>query len=795
MAVNFGRGIRLNSGMKVVGDAGGGGVVITPNSIVVTTITEYGYDWYGAYDYTTGYVNFGIPDFGTVTSDYFYAVLYQTNGLNTVQTNIALNDGNYTSFGFGFDVVNGAIDSDVQSYPRVFTIGGTNYTFTLSAQGYYFAYLDPLNLSGSVGSTITTVYNPAIQPSLTPNSIIVAQYVSGGFTTYYGANKTGPFGYGTIVSDYLTEVQYSSLATNIMLAPGTYTGFTVDSNGLIDGDNSTARTFTINGIDAVFTVAGSAPNYSYTNMGNPFSLNANVGNTLTAVYDPAAQGGGAGNSTPVLFNSGFLDTYNVGSEYGWRNGLFGNGNFAGYPSNLSGFWYDSVTNETYVDLITGNYSQNIYYSGMQYTTVTVITDTTINGYNVLQITDGNNVTATSTSAQNHTGGVRFVFVGDPWGLQAQGSFGSLYLNNISYLDDGSGFTPIASGTITVSNDGYSRYGWESSFGSSTFGGYGSAILSIVVDTAGGSGGTTGIYLMNGTYTGAVVDTTAGTVDGKTTITVTIDGVTELLTISGGQATVAGDPFGLQSKNAQTLNVLVVAGALAPAGQVASGTITVGVDGPSYGYSNGSGSPPFGSSAIAPAMVAFLAWINNGGSGSTGVRLTSGTYGSVVVDGSLGTVDGETQLTVVVDGISQTGTLSTAGGGGSYVELPPITGDPYGLQAKNGQTLPVSVIAGAGGGGGTTTYNSSGNWNYSNWQSSGGWHITLGLSSNPDSAMLTKLNALTSGSSITLSDGSNTQTVTVSYTSGQPWSNGSTVEIYTNTGSTTGSYATIASITL
>ena len=280
--ITFGGGITIGAGIQADAPTN----APTPNSIVVATINESGYDWYGAYEYTSGYYPFYISDFGTVTSDYLYAVMYQTDGYNNVQTYIALNDGSYT----GFTVTNGVIDSDLKSYPRVFTIGGTNYTLTLQGNpaGYYVVQGDPLSLASSVGSTITTVYNPAIQPSLTPNSIIVAELISG-YNTYYGADKGLSIGYGTIVSDYLKTVVYNNPTTMIILTPGTYTGFTVDSNGLIDGDSTTARTFTVNNIDAVFTVSGSVPNYVYVNMGNPFSLNANVGNTLTAVYDPAAQ--------------------------------------------------------------------------------------------------------------------------------------------------------------------------------------------------------------------------------------------------------------------------------------------------------------------------------------------------------------------------------------------------------------------------------------------------------------------------------------------------------------------------
>ena len=643
MAIAIGGGISIGGGVSVGAESG-----VTPNSIVVATINASGYDWYGAYDYTSGYINFGISDFGTVTSDYLYAVIYQTDGANNILTNIALNDGSYT----GFTVTNGAIDGDLQSYPRVFTIGGSNYTFNLTAQGYYFAYGDPLNLASSVGSTITTVYNPAIQPSVTPNSIIVAQYAGAGFVTYYGASKVFSTGYGTIVSSYLTEVQYSNSSTYIFLAPGTYTGFTVDSNGAIDGDNSTARTFTVNSANAVFTVAGSPPNYAYTNMGNPFSLNTNVGNTLAAIYDPAAQPVPG----PGEFVSGNMTVGQggpVNSDYGWQEFSFGSVTFPTFP-----------TGPTY----------QIYYESSP--------------------------------------------------------------------------TPL-----------------------------------------------TKISFFDGTFGTTVVDGDLGTIDGETSVTVTIDGVTEIGTLiantSSCRLEFAGDVFSLQSKNTQTLAVTMVAGAATP-GQVASGTITVGTDGPFYGYSSGHSAPPFGSSTIDPAMVSYLT--NSSFGGSTNIRIIGGTYGSVVVDSSLGTVDGETQLTVVVDGISQTGTLIPSG---SNLDLT-IIGDPYSLQTKATQTLTVSIIAGAGGGG-TTTYTSSGNWNVSGFGDFGGWRVNFGLAGPSTAAgLVSALNALTVGSTFSITDSfSVTASVTVSSISGQPFSDSSFVTIYVNTPSPLppSNWPGIASITI
>lgn len=618
MALIIGGGISIGGNISVAG--------VTPNSITVATINDGSADYYGAYNYTSGHINFGISNFGTVTSDYLYTVMYKSDiSLSISETYIALNDGTYS----GFTVTNGVIDSDLPTYPRVFTIGGSNYTFNLAAQGYYFASGDVLSLASNVGATVTTVYNPGIQPSLTPNSIIVGQKTSGP-STYYGADKAISPSYGTIVSDYLEMITYNSPTTNIILVPGTYTGFTVDSNKAIDGDSTTARTFTVNGIDAVFTVSGSAPNYSYLNMGDPFSLQTSVGSTLTAVYDPAAQPVPG----PGEFVSGNMTVGTDGVQYGWQPLFIGSATISGPP-----------TGPTY---------------------------------------------------------------------------------QITYA----------------------------------------------------SGAGTNIVFVSGTYGTTVVDGTAATIDGENSITVTIDGVTEIGTLvtnnsgpPGCKLTFATDVFSLQSKNNQTLAVTMVAGAATP-GEVASGSITVGTDGIAiYGYF-----PPgmLGSSTITPAnMVSRLYWSGMGDpTGTTLIRLDSGTYGSVVVDGSLGTVDAETQLTVVVDGISQTGTLNA---GGSYVQLN-ITGDPYSFQSKNGQTLTVSVVAGAGGGG-ATTY--SVNTDYSSSPAGisfqdnfdGTYQVTLNQPFWTNAAGYTALGALTMGGTFIVTmplGGSSPRTITLS----SSWSGGS-----------------------
>jgi hypothetical protein len=765
--ITFGGGITIGAGIQADAPTN----APTPNSIVVATINESGSDWYGAYEYTSGYYPFYISDFGTVTSDYFYAVMYQTDGYNNIRTYIALNDGSYT----GFTVTNGVIDSDLKSYPRVFTIGGTNYTFTLQGDpaGYYVAQGDPLSLASSVGSTITTVYNPVGQPSLTSNSIIVAQ-VTSGYNTYYGADKLVSIGYGTIVSDYLKAVVYNSPATMIVLVPGTYTGFTVDSNGLIDGDNSTARIFTINGIEATFSVMGSAPNYLYSNMGDPFLLQSNVGSTLGAIYDPAVQ---PEPDVSVTFGNGFIDGGYFGNEYGWRDNQFGQGFFhpsASYrsgPQAMSGFWYDSVNNQTYAQFRSGNF----YDGGGTSSAVVVITDTTINDSGTLTI-DNNGTTVTSSSVTSNAGEVKFVFNGDPFGLQAVGqSFGFFNTNAISYIQVNAN-RPIATGTIdSGSNQFNDTFGWDNSTG------LGSAILvpNLPNDMLSaiyyfGPQGTT-IQFVSGTYGSVVVNSTS--IYGETSVTVTIDGITQSGTLvsagPGPKLVVSGDAFSLQSKaGTGSLTVLIVAGIPSAGGGFASGDLTVGYNNMDrYGYTIGM----YGTSTITPVSMVdalyYYTMVND-----TLIQFVSGTYGSIVISNSNPpTIDGETSVTVTIDGVTQTSTLQPGGPGPVLL----IDGDPFSLQSNNGQTLAVSMVAGAGGGGGGTTYQEMGNWSSSGLYNYGNWQVTLSLTT-ASAELLAALNALTNGSTFSVSDGVYSPTVTVQNISGQPFSQFSAVTIYVGT---------------
>lgn len=631
--ITIGAGIAIGAGIQADAPVagGGGGGSPTPDSFTVATLNNGSYDYYGAYNYTSGSSNLGIADFGVVTSDYIYGVFLYTDNSMSYSTSILLNNGTYS----GFSVVNGAIDNDVSGYPRVFTIGGVNYTAYYSGSGAFY-YLpngsDVLGLAASVGSTVSVVYNPGIQLTIPSGSIYVGTYTPS-LDPYYGASRVvNQFGF--VNTDYISDISWVNLGftnfTTIKLVPGTYTGFTVAADGTIDGDTSGSKVFTVDGTNATFSIAGNAPNYTYSNTGNPFSLNTKTGQVITTVYDPAQNTGGGG---------------------------------------------------------------------------------------------------------------------------------------------GGGASAFTTGTITVGFNGFDTYGYAfGQYGSSSFSPPTDPVIDIKFDSAYMPSGRTQVSLISGTYNGVVIDNSTYTVDGESTITVTIDGVSAELTLAGSlTATVAGDPFSLQAKNTQTLNVSMVAGTVAPAA-TASGTLTVGYNNMDrYGYQP----YDFGSVSISPDMIRAIYYFTMGN--DTSIGFTSGTYGSVVVSNSPATIDGETSVTVTIDGIAQTGTLMSGGSGPSVL----ISGDPYGLQSKNGQTLTVTVNAGAGGGG--TTYTSMGNWMSSGFNSFGpNWQVTFGLSGGVNSALLSSLNALTAGSTFSITDSGNTTvSVTVQSTSGQPWMSGSAVSITVN----------------
>jgi hypothetical protein len=311
MSVRFGRGITLKNGIKITGYN-----IIPPQPNTFTVANQVGK--FGA--------SSAAPTFGVLTSDYLWSIYHDTtaNPSPIGKTIIFPKDGTYS----GFSISSGAIDGDLTTYPRVFTItgdyGAENYELIYDGNFYYVALDDDAGLESRLGDTLGIVYNPAIQPTLTANTIKIMQFsLSGelfsGATTNAASTSVGVF--GTVVSDYLRSVFYRSTNTGtyIELVDGTYAGFSV-SGGAIDGDTSgSTRKFTINSIVETLTFDGAMYSYQAAEPnGDPFGI-ADIsmyGDTVPAVYDPAIQGGGGG-------GGGLLgNTYNIVSM-DWSPGGFG----------------------------------------------------------------------------------------------------------------------------------------------------------------------------------------------------------------------------------------------------------------------------------------------------------------------------------------------------------------------------------------------------------------------------------------------------------------------------------------
>lgn len=210
-----------------------------------------------------------------------------------------------------------------------------------------------------------------------------------------------------------------------------------------------------------------------------------------------------------------------------------------------------------------------------------------------------------------------------------------------------------------------------------------------------------------------------------------------------------------------ISLTVEGGAGGGGNELATGTITVGNQIDRYGWSAGQ----FGDSTFS-IMGPVVAIIYDSAFPRTEVRFLTGTYGSVVID--FDTVDGETSITAVVDGITETLTMN-----GSGIAI--IANDPFDLANKVGQTLNVSITPGVvdSGGGGATTYTNSsttflGNGDGPPWVISslynGGTSFKVATASTPSSEFISALNALTTGSVITVVD-ANEGPITVTLTSG------------------------------
>lgn len=392
MALEIGGGITIGGGISVIESTSES---VIPNSFTVGYYTDGSYTYEGAYvvDPVNSTTQLGSPDFGTITSDYIYGIFHQTNSLGQEVTSILLKEGSYS----GFNVFNGVIGSDLVTYPRVFTVDGTSYIFYLGSFGYH-AQGDILSLASAMeGSLKTALYNPNLQISLTPDTIIVGSRVSG-YETFYGANRLGD-PYGVVVSDYIDRIAYSPMTgTALSLKDGTYTGFSV-TGGAIDGDTSNStRKFTINNTEVTFTCMGNAPYMVYVIMNSSDALNLQslVGETIPVLYDPNAQ---TSSGTGYLVSGTITVANNYGISFGWQAGTYGSSTLSIMGPAIA-IRYDSAYPRTEINFLTGT------YAGV------VIDNNTVGGEtNVTVVIDG------ITEVLTMDGNGNAIIANDPFGLE------------------------------------------------------------------------------------------------------------------------------------------------------------------------------------------------------------------------------------------------------------------------------------------------------------------------------------------------------------------------------------------
>jgi hypothetical protein len=263
--------------------------------------------------------------------------------------------------------------------------------------------------------------------------------------------------------------------------------------------------------------------------------------------------------TPVGFLNPSIETFNIGNEYGWKAGSFGA--LSSYPPMMSGIWYDSGTNESYMQFVNGPWTPYFNTDNV----AVVVTDSALNNMTTIKASLDGVTYVTSTSAQTHIGGVKFVFAGDPWGLVAQGSSGNLSWADVSYLDDGSP-RPVALGTVTFAYDDLNDpaiYGFSAPSGGST------TVLPNMLKELFYSTTTTNttVQLFTGDFSNNTAnvysDIGVETINGSGAVSVTVNGVTQsgtLVSGSGGpKLVVSGDVYSIQTNLGNPFDMVIVGG--------------------------------------------------------------------------------------------------------------------------------------------------------------------------------------------------------------------------------------------
>lgn len=242
----------------------------------------------------------GYP-FGTVTSDYIDAIVYEPN-YPYFTYYIGLKQGSYT--GFSVDSA-GAIDGDLATYPRTFTIGGnTLEMFYDGVFGYFYRGDWNSYLQNQENQTISLVYDPNSQ-GYYPYEILKPMTYSNSGSYFTGANADAYAGavFGILKSDYLSSVyyDYNTNYTYVRMKNGTYsiggTSVTV-TNGAIGSDtNGSTKKFTFDGNLYTLTFNSSSSMYRVSTDVMSLATKEQTGYFYSVSYDPSqnqSQGGGGG---------------------------------------------------------------------------------------------------------------------------------------------------------------------------------------------------------------------------------------------------------------------------------------------------------------------------------------------------------------------------------------------------------------------------------------------------------------------------------------------------------------------
>lgn len=627
---------------------------ITPNTILSASYLSYGETFYGA---STGLNNpgYGTGDgavYGSIITEYFYKVETRYTGSEWISL-IWMKNGSWS----GFSVVNGVVSGDTTGSTRVFTIGGTNYTFTAQtgdpSQPYYL-YNGQISELINTGTFVPTIYDPAENGGGSSNTT-VGTITVGSFAGTYGW-RPGLTGSGNFSPNMVYWLYYNGMSTEIMFITGTYGSVVVDST-TVDGKPDV--TVTVGNITETGTLAssggGPGPVANFT--GDIFNLQSQQYQTLPV--EVLASGGGGGSVTYV----GGVD-YQNNSQMG-QPGIY----FSNPPSGNSVFVYSSAWTTP-----AGATALLALTSG---STFTVSTTPDGGGAPVTAI-----ITLTGTYNTNWGDPSATITTSVPISYQ--------YPNNVPAsvtLSGGGGGGEVASGSLTVGDYSPNEFGYDPY---SPIGPIGSLTISpIAVENLVylSQPNFTIIIFPSGTYGSVVVTST--TINGSSSVSVTIGGVTQTGTLSSfGPSTglqLTGDVFSLATKVGQTLPISVSTDG-GGGGTAETFTQAGNWSSASWTY-NGMGTGRLSMNLESNPNSSFLAAINSvTGSSGTTVTMTDGQYG--------------TSTAVAITGISSMSSMQPWG---------PFSTASFNLATHGGNdwyNINTITLATAGGGGGTSIANIS-----------------------------------------------------------------------------------------